>query len=185
MTARIFYSNFTCRIPVVVGRKFVCLYFYPASYASLDASNVVFSATAGSYTLLNNFSAAQTMEALNFAFLVKEYSINVEGATLDISFVPSSKAPKAYTFVNGIKIVSMPDIYSSTYATLMIVGLYRSWADDLPYLYGAAFEVSYSADKITIQYPTGMPTYVAPVDVYCTTRSMELNPQININYNLT
>ncbi|KAL4606504.1 hypothetical protein ACB092_09G107500 [Castanea dentata] len=174
---------------------------------------------AGPYTLLNNFSAAQTTEALNFAFLVKEYSINVEGATLDISFVPSAKAPRAYAFVNGIEIVSMPDIYSSTDGTLMIVGqgtsfyidnttalenvyrlnvggndispshdtgLYRSWADDLLYLYGAAFGVSYSAaDNMTIQYPTGMPTYVAPVDVYATARSMGPNPEINLNYNLT
>ncbi|XP_075637687.1 receptor-like protein kinase FERONIA [Castanea sativa] len=218
MNARVFYSNFTYRIPVVAGRKFVRLHFYPASYASLDASNAVFSATVGSYTLLNNFSAVQTTEALNLTFLVKEYSINVEGATLDISFVPSAKAPKAYAFVNGIEIVSMPDIYSSTDGTLMIVGqnapfyidnstalenvyrlnvggnhispshdtgLYRSWADDIPYLYGAAFGVSYSADNMTIQYPTGMPTYVAPVDVYSTARSMGPNAEINLNYNLT
>ena len=218
MSARIFYSNFTYRIPVVAGRKFVRLYFYPASDASLDASNAVFSATAGSYTLLNNFSAAQTTEALNFTVLVKEYSINVKGATLDISFVPSAKAPKAYAFVNGIEIVSMPDIYSSTDGTLMIVGqnapfyidnstalenvyrlnvggnhispshdtgLYRSWAHDLPYLYGAAFGVSYSADNMTIQYPTGMPTFIAPVDVYGTARSMGPNAEMNLNYNLT
>ena len=219
MSARIFYSNFTYRIPVVAGRKFVRLYFYPASDASLDASNAVFSATAGSYTLLNNFSAAQTTEALNFTVLVKEYSINVKGATLDISFVPSAKAPKAYAFVNGIEIVSMPDIYSSTDGTLMIVGqnapfyidnstalenvyrlnvggnhispshdtgLYRSWAHDLPYLYGAAFGVSYSVDpNVTIQYPPSIPPYVAPIDVYATARSMGPNSQVNLNYNLT
>ena len=112
MNARVFPSNFTYSIPVVAGRKFVRLYFYPASYASLNASDGVFSDTIGSYILLNNFSAAQTTEALNFAFL--EHSINVEGATLDISFAPSAKARKAYAFVNGIEIVSMPDIYSST-----------------------------------------------------------------------
>nr|POF26970.1 receptor-like protein kinase feronia [Quercus suber] len=156
--------------------------------------------------------------ALNFAFLVKEYSINVEGATLDVSFIPSAKAPRAYAFVNGIEIVSMPDIYSFTDGTLMIVGqgasfyidnstalknvyrlnvggddispshdtgLYRSWADDLPYLYGPTFGVSFSADYMTIQYPTGMPIFVAPVDVYDTARSIGPNPEININYNLT
>ena len=169
--------------------------------------------------ILNNFSAAQTTEALNFAFLVKEYSINVEGATLDISFVPSAKAPRAYAFVNGIEIVSMPDIYGSTDGTLRIVGqgasftidnttalenvyrlnvggndispsldtgLYRSWADDLPYINGAAFGVSYSADNnMTIQYPASMPTYVAPRDVYATARSMGPDPNINLAYNLT
>ncbi|KAF3967090.1 hypothetical protein CMV_008879 [Castanea mollissima] len=218
MTARVFYTNFTYKIPVIPGRKFVRLYFYPVSYGGLNVLDGIFNVTVGPYTLLNNFSAVQTTETLNLTFLVKEYSINVEGATLDISFVPSAKAPKAYAFVNGIEIVSMPDIYSSTDGTLMIVGqnapfyidnstalenvyrlnvggnhispshdtgLYRSWADDMPYLYGAAFGVSYSADNMTIQYPTGMPTYVAPVDVYSTARSMGPNAEINLNYNLT
>ncbi|GMY25731.1 receptor-like protein kinase FERONIA [Fagus crenata] len=223
MNARVFNSNFTYSIPVVAGRKFVRLYFYPASYAGLNPSDGVFSVTVGPYTLLNNFSAAQTAEAINFAFLVKEYSINVDGATLDISFAPSTKVPKAYAFVNGIEIVSMPDIYNSSYTptgdVLMIVGqsspftidnttalenvyrlnvggndispsqdtgLYRSWSDDFAYLYGAALGVSYSADQsMKIQYPPGMPSYVAPQDVYATARSMGPNPQININYNLT
>ena len=107
MNARVFPLNFTYSIPVVTGHKFVRLYFYVASYAGLNASDGVFSVMAGPYTLLNNFNAAQTPEALNFAFLVKEYSINDEGATLDISFIPSTKAPRAYAFVNGIEIVSM------------------------------------------------------------------------------
>lgn len=113
MSARVFYANFTYSVPVVAGRKFVRLYFYPASYAGLNASDGLFSVTAGSYTLLNNFSAAQTTQALNFAFIVKEYLINVNGDKLDISFTPSAKAPKAYAFVNGIEIVSMRDLYSS------------------------------------------------------------------------
>ncbi|GMY25729.1 receptor-like protein kinase FERONIA [Fagus crenata] len=223
MNARVFNSNFTYSVPVVAGRKFVRLYFYPASYAGLNPSDGVFSVTARPYTLLNNFSAVQTAEAINFAFLVKEYSINVDGATLDISFAPSAKVPKAYAFVNGIEIVSMPDIYNSSYSPtgemLTIVGqnspftidnttalenvyrlnvggndispsqdtgLYRSWSDDFAYLYGAALGVSYSADQsMKIQYPPGMPSYVAPQDVYATARSMGPNPQININYNLT
>jgi serine/threonine protein kinase len=219
MTARVFYTNFTYSVPVVIGRKFVRLYFYPASYAGLNASDGLFSVTAGSYTLLNNFSALQTTQALNFAFIVKEYVINVDGNKLDISFTPSAKAPKAYAFVNGIEIVSMPDLYSSPITGFMFVGqpnnyitdnstalenvyrlnvggndippsqdtgLYRSWYDDTPYLYGAAIGVAVAADpKETIKYPKNMPTYVAPKDVYSTARSMGPNNQINLNYNLT
>ncbi|GMY25722.1 receptor-like protein kinase FERONIA [Fagus crenata] len=219
MNARLFYSKFTYNIPVVAGRKFVRLYFYPASYAGLDASNAIFSVTAKSYTLLHNFSALQTTKALKSACIVKEYYINVEGGKLDISFVPSAKAPKAYAFVNGIEIMSIPEIYSSTDGTQTIVGqnsyflidnttalekvyrlnvggndispphdtgLYRSWSDDFPYLYGAALGVSYPADaNKTIQYPPGMPTYVAPHDVYATARSMGPNSEVNLNYNLT
>ncbi|KAF3967086.1 hypothetical protein CMV_008877 [Castanea mollissima] len=218
MTARVFYTNFTYKIPVVPGRKFVCLSFYPVSYEGLNVFDGIFSVTVGPYTLLNNFSAAQTAEALNFAFVVKEYLINIDGQTLDISFTPSDKAPKKYAFVNGIEIVSTPDIYSSIDGTLMIVGqnsvfyignntalenvyrlnaggkhippshdtgLDRSWKDDTPYLYGATYGVSSYAENMTIQYPTSMPTYIAPVDVYATARSMGPYSPINLNYNLT
>ncbi|KAL5540000.1 hypothetical protein UlMin_044971 [Ulmus minor] len=121
-TARVFRSNFTYSISVVPGWKFVRLYFYPASYNDLNATNGVFSVSAQSYTLLKNFSAAQTAQALNFVSLVKEYSVHVEGDTLDITFSPSSGIPNAFAFVNGIEVVSMPDLYS-TDGTTMIVGL--------------------------------------------------------------
>ena len=65
------------------------------------------------------------------------------------------------------------------------MGLYRSWGDDLPYIYGAAFGVLYSADNMTIQYPTSIPSFVAPLDVYATARSMGPDPNINLAFNLT
>lgn len=121
MTARVFRSEYTYKFPVASGRKFIRLYFYPASYAGLNASNAIFTVTAQSYTLLKNFSVAQTTEALDYVFVTKEFLVNVEGETLDISFAPSSSVANAYAFVNGIEIVSMPDIYSAPDGT-MIVG---------------------------------------------------------------
>ncbi|XP_048236262.1 receptor-like protein kinase FERONIA isoform X2 [Ricinus communis] len=122
MTARVFHSNFTYSFPLAAGRKFVRLYFYPASYSGLNASDALFSVTAGSYTILKNFSVAQTTQALNYAYIVKEYSINVDGGSLNITFSPSTNPSKSYAFVNGIEIVSMPDIYGSTDGTLMLLG---------------------------------------------------------------
>jgi serine/threonine protein kinase len=216
MTARIFHSSFTYSFPLASGRYFVRLYFYPASYSGLEASNALFSVTVGPYTLLKNFSAYQTTQALNYAFIEKEYSINVPNQTLNITFIPSSNAPNSYAFVNGIEIDSMPDIYNTEAGTTMIVGesaafiidnstalenvfrlnvggndispsadtgLFRSWNDDSPYIFGAAFGVTISPN-ITIVYPSGMPTYIAPVDVYATARTM--GPAVyNENYNLT
>lgn len=113
MSARVFKSVSTYSLPVAPGRKFVRLYFYPNTYSGLNATNAVFSVTAGSYTLLSNFSAAQTAEALNFDYLVKEYAINVNGGNLNITFTPSTNYSNSFAFVNGIEVVSMPYIYDT------------------------------------------------------------------------
>ncbi|GJN01922.1 hypothetical protein PR202_ga19226 [Eleusine coracana subsp. coracana] len=65
--------------------------------------------------------------------------------------------------------------------------LYRTWADDSPYILGAAFGVSYAKDpNVTIQYgPSTAPPYAAPESVYATARSMGPTGQVNLNYNLT
>ncbi|KAK4268387.1 hypothetical protein QN277_025053 [Acacia crassicarpa] len=220
MTARVFQSEFTYSFPVAPGRKFIRLYFYPSSYGGFNASDALFSVTAQSYTLLRNFSVAQTVLALNYDFLVKEYLVNVEGESLNVTFTPSPNASNLFAFVNGIEIVSMPpDIYGAPSVNPMIVGtntpftfdnstsletvyrlnvggndispshdtgLFRSWTDDTRYLYGAAFGVTEPADpQVNITYPPGTPSYVAPLDVYSTARSMGPNANINGNYNLT
>ncbi|GMP86160.1 hypothetical protein CsSME_00039043 [Camellia sinensis var. sinensis] len=218
MTARIFKSEYTYSFPVSSGRKFVRLHFYPASYSGLNASNAIFSVVVGGYTLLKNFSAAQTTQALNYAFMMKEYSVNVADSTLNITFKPSS-TPNSYAFVNGIEVVSMADIYNTADGTAMVVGpatpyyidnstalesvyrlnvggndispsgdtgMFRSWYDDSPYIFSAASGVSQTISPgMNITYPSGMPTYVAPVDVYATARSMGPTYQVNENYNLT
>lgn len=190
MTARIFRSPFTYSFPVSSGRKFLRLHFYPNSYDGLNATNSLFSVSSGSYTLLKNFSASQTAQALTFSFLVKEFIVNVEGGTLNVTFTPESSTPSnAYAFVNGIEVTSMPDLYSSTDGSLTVVGsssgvtidnstalenvyrlnvggndispsddtgLYRSWYDDQPYIFGAGLGITEAADpNMTIEYPPG------------------------------
>ncbi|KAK9033084.1 hypothetical protein V6N11_018122 [Hibiscus sabdariffa] len=217
MTARVFPSDFTYSFPVVPGRKFVRLYFYSNSYNGRNASDALFGVSSGAYTLLKNFSAAQTSEALNYAFIIKEYSINVDDDHLNLTFSPSSTPSNAYAFVNGIEVLSMPDIYSNTDGVPVVgestpftidnstalenvyrlnvggndilpsgdTGLFRSWYDDQPYLFGAAFGVTAAADpNVTIDYGT-TPSYIAPTDVYTTARSMGPNAAINNNFNLT
>ncbi|EYU42039.1 hypothetical protein MIMGU_mgv1a001343mg [Erythranthe guttata] len=171
MTARIFQSEFTYSFPVAPGRKFVRLYFYPATY-------------------------------------------NV----LNVTFTPSPNTSNSYAFVNGIEVVSHPDIYS-TDGTVKVVGqttgfnidngtalenvyrlnvggndispsrdtgLFRSWRDDSSYIYGAANGVTEVPDSnVTVGYPSGSPSYIAPIDVYRTLRSMGPTTAVNQNYNLT
>ncbi|KAF2306625.1 hypothetical protein GH714_019881 [Hevea brasiliensis] len=156
MTARVFHSDFTYSFPLAAGRKFVRLYFYPASYNGLNASDSLFAVTAGPYTLLKNFSVAQTTEALNFAFIVKEYSINVDGGTLNVTFSPSSNSSKYYAFVNGIEIVSMPDIYSNTDGTLMIVGNSAPFTIDNSTALENVYRLNVGGNDISPSGDTGM-----------------------------
>lgn len=220
MNARVFQSNYTYSFPVAPGRKFIRLYFYPASYKGLNASNAIFSVTAGPFVLMKNFSAAQTTEALNYDFITKEFSVNVPSGVLSLTFSPSSNPGNSYAFVNGIEVVSHPDIYSAEGSSLPIIvgqgqsfsidnstalecvyrlnvggndispsqdtGLFRSWNVDASYIFGAAFGVTNVADpNVTIKYPSGTPSYVAPLDVYRTFRTMGPNSYVNLNYNLT
>ncbi|KAL0347588.1 UNVERIFIED_CONTAM: Receptor-like protein kinase FERONIA [Sesamum calycinum] len=167
------------------GRKFVRLYFYPASYNGLNASNAIFSVTSGAYTLLRNFSAALTTEALNYDYIMKEFSVNVPSEVLNVTFIPSQNASNSYAFVNGIEVVSHPDIYS-TDGTEIVVGLFRSWGDDSNYIFSAANGVTEVPDpNVTVGFPPGSPSYVAPLDVYGTLRSMGPNASVNQNFNLT
>ncbi|XP_008813242.1 receptor-like protein kinase FERONIA [Phoenix dactylifera] len=218
MTARVFTSPYTYTFPLGPGGKFVRLYFYPSNYSSRAASDAFFSVTAGSNTLLQNFSAYLTANALNFNYLVREYSVNVSSGALNLTFTPSPDHPNSYAFVNGIEIVSIPDDIFNPVNPLLVgtstsytmedgsatqtvyrlnvggqaisptqdSGLFRSWDDDTPYIYGAAFGVTYSNDpNVSIQYPASVPEYIAPEDVYSTARSMGPDAHINLNYNLT
>ncbi|KAI3889120.1 hypothetical protein MKX03_004283 [Papaver bracteatum] len=123
MTARIFKSEFTYSFPVDAGWKYVRLHFYSSSYGNLTASNAIFSVTTGEYTLLRNFNVALTSGRLNTAVIVKEFSINVDKATLNITFRPSLiNYTATYALVNGIEVMSMPDIYSSANGSAVIAG---------------------------------------------------------------
>ncbi|KAK1562165.1 hypothetical protein Q3G72_007317 [Acer saccharum] len=138
MTARVSHSEFSYSFPVVLGQKFVHLHFCSNSYNGRDATNSVISFTAynrlnaidarfffspGSYSLFKNCSTVQTTKALNYAYIVKEYLIIVDGGILTIKFTPSTNSSNAYAFVNGIEVMSMPNIYRSVDGTLMSVGL--------------------------------------------------------------
>ncbi|KAL2899755.1 Receptor-like protein kinase FERONIA [Bienertia sinuspersici] len=217
LSARIFESNFTYSIAVAPGRKFVRLHFYPSSYSNLNSSNAIFSVTAGSFTLLSNFSATQTTEALNYEYLIKEYSVVVVGDSLSLTFSPSSNYTDSFAFVNGIEVLSMPDLYDNADGPTLVggglsfpidnstaleglyrlnvggnfipptqdTGLYRSWSDDTPYIFGAAGGTTSVIDpELNVTYKS-LPEYTAPVDVYSTARFMTMDNKVNVNFNLS
>ncbi|KAI3459215.1 hypothetical protein Pfo_015878 [Paulownia fortunei] len=217
MTARIFKSEATYKFSVSPKyRHWIRLHFYPSSYDNFDSLRSFFSVTAGGFTLLNNFSASITAEALTQAYIIREFTmLGLESGTLDLSFTPSPAYNNSFAFINGIEIISMPEIFQSvpmvgfsdqnldaefytmqTMFRLNVGGQYipasndsdlsRTWYDDSPYIYGAGFGVTTEADKnVTIAYPSKESKYIAPLDVYRTARSMGPNSTVNQNYNLT
>ncbi|KAK9923020.1 hypothetical protein M0R45_031455 [Rubus argutus] len=107
-TARLSFSEFTYKIPLSPGQKFIRLHFNPASYPDFDRSNSLFSVkVGGSFTLLKDFNASVTADVDGSETFMREFCVNIdpELQSLNITFTP---AKDAYAFINGIEIVSMP-----------------------------------------------------------------------------
>ncbi|KAJ3683040.1 hypothetical protein LUZ60_013267 [Juncus effusus] len=183
MTARVFKTPASYNISVnKKDRHWVRLYFYPTNYNGLSPDSAYFSVTASNgITLLSNFSAYVTAMALSQAYIIKEYSfLPSDDGLVSLTFTPSDKYNGSYAFINGIEVISMPDILSdpptlvgfsdqtmdvsgSTFQTMyrLNVGgnfvslsndsaMGRGWYDDSIYLYGANVGVTYEANK-TVQ----------------------------------
>ncbi|XP_057776676.1 receptor-like protein kinase ANXUR2 [Salvia miltiorrhiza] len=223
MTARIFQSEAKYQFPLKdsTSRTMLRLHFYPSSYPNFNISNSYFAVVAGGVTLLSNFSAYISAEALSQAYFIKEFFLAPsQSATLDVTFKPSG--PQSFAFVNGIEVMPVPAIFNSdpalagtvgagmdaTGATTVPIsdssmetmfrlnvggryispvndsdGLMRSWYDDSVYVYSAAVGVAMGANR-SITYKT-MPSYMAPLDVYSSYRSMGAYKDVNKKTNLT
>ncbi|KAK7344169.1 hypothetical protein VNO77_13499 [Canavalia gladiata] len=216
MTSRIITSEATYKFPIESNKRYwLRLHFYPSIYGSYNPSNSYFSVTANGVTLLSNFSASITCQALSQAYIDREYSLSpLNSDTLNLTFKPSDNHHGAFAFVNGIQLIQMPNLFDSaslvgysdqtmdtdtlhlqTMFRLNVGGQYispvhdsnqsRMWYDDTPYLFGAATGVPNQAAKdVKINYLT-MPRYIAPPDVYSTSRSMGSNKDVNMGFNLT
>ncbi|KAK7397319.1 hypothetical protein VNO78_18487 [Psophocarpus tetragonolobus] len=196
-------------------RYWLRLHFYPSLYDGFNPSDSYFSLTANGVTLLSNFSASTICDALSQAYIDREYSLApLNSDTLALTFKPSDQYKGTFAFVNGIQLIQMPDLFDSgsligyadqtmdvkslnlqTMFRLNVGGQYisptqdsgltRMWYDDTPYLYGAATGVTNQAEKnVQIDYQT-MPQYIAPPDVYSTSRSMGSDKDVNMGFNLT
>ncbi|GMI66226.1 MEDOS 2 [Hibiscus trionum] len=65
-------------------------------------------------------------------------------------------------------------------------GMFRTWLDDSDYIFGGAVGNTPSRGKnVTIKYSEDTPAYIAPAIIYTTSRTMVVDPEINMNFNLT
>lgn len=64
-------------------------------------------------------------------------------------------------------------------------GMLRTWNEDNKYIYGKAIGKTPYRQSVKIQYTDETPEYTAPDIVYKTYRTMDRDPRVNLNYNLT
>ncbi|KAK9035047.1 hypothetical protein V6N11_077098 [Hibiscus sabdariffa] len=82
--------------------------------------------------------------------------------------------------------VSRLNVGGATVGSVDDTGMFRTWLDDSPYIFGAAVGNTPSrGSKVTIKYSKDTPAYIAPAIIYTTSRTMGVDPQINMNFNLT
>ncbi|KAK7258687.1 hypothetical protein RIF29_24269 [Crotalaria pallida] len=213
MSARVFSSETSYKFPIQPDKRYwLRLHFYPSVYGTFNPSDSYFSVLANGVTLLSNFSASITCQALSQAYLDREYSLApLSTDALTLTFKPNDKS---FAFVNGIQLLEMPELFDSAslvgYSDQTVdvkslhlqtmfrlnvggqyispaqdSGLFRMWYDDTPYLYGASIGVTNQAKKdVKINYHS-MPQYIAPSNVYASSRSMGTEKDVNLGFNLT
>ncbi|KQK03621.1 hypothetical protein BRADI_2g08930v3 [Brachypodium distachyon] len=178
MTARVFtveaVYNFTVNPK---DRHWLRLHFYPSSYNGISPEDFRFSVnTSTGLTLLHNFSVWVTTKALTQAYIVKEFSLpKTPAGFIAVTFTPTPMTNVTYAYINGLELISMPDIFDdpatmvgfadqtvdiagSTFQTMYRFnvgggyippsndsGLARSWFDDTPYVFGTLQGVTYNA----------------------------------------
>lgn len=186
------------------------LHFHPAIYGDYKPRDSFCSVLANEFSLMKNFSVSMACEFNSRFYLVKEFSLApMKMDWLTVIFKPASGS---FCFVNGIELIEMPELFTSakmvgssqrnnlsgyhheTFYRLNVGGDYvspnedglsREWYDDSPFLRGASFgRINTVPRELKIKYQ-GMPEYVAPAEIYSSSRSMGINKQITLSYNLT
>ncbi|KAK7309905.1 hypothetical protein RJT34_07021 [Clitoria ternatea] len=107
-TARITHSPFTYSFPFSPGLIFIRIYFLSSLYSRMNPSKACFSVKAGNYTLVSNFNPSVSAQDLNLPYFTKDFLITVIQGNLNITITPSPLVSKAFAFVSGIEIFSVP-----------------------------------------------------------------------------
>ncbi|KAH6791929.1 hypothetical protein C2S52_002406 [Perilla frutescens var. hirtella] len=113
-TARISRSQFSYAFQVEPGQKIIRLHFNPSLYKGFRGFKDLFTVQSGGFTLLSNFSASLSADALGVNNFAKEYCLSIQkNQQLTITFTPeTSQSLDTYAFINGIEIVLVPAVIS-------------------------------------------------------------------------
>ncbi|KAI3805894.1 hypothetical protein L1987_21781 [Smallanthus sonchifolius] len=214
MTTRIFTGETSYKFDVNSTSRYILrLHFYPSDYPNFNVSNSYSVVTTNSITLLKNFSAFITAEALSQAYLIKEFSLAAFNSdSITVTFKP---ADKSFAFVNGIELITEPELFDDQAGLvgvaensgtidgvssnmqnmfrLNVGGQYIPPTNDSGGLMRSWYDdtpyifgagtISHIAN-VTIDYQE-LPEATAPAEVYRTARSQGPDPNINKQSNVT
>ncbi|KAH7314980.1 hypothetical protein KP509_21G029600 [Ceratopteris richardii] len=108
LSARIFETPFSYTFNVTPGRHWLRLYFYPFAFSRYDPRLAFVTVSVASVVLIKNMNISREIEAQNYAYLMREFSINVASPPLSVSF-SLGQVNGSFIMLNGIEVVSMPD----------------------------------------------------------------------------
>ncbi|KAK2996530.1 hypothetical protein RJ639_024750 [Escallonia herrerae] len=114
-------KQFTCTFNQV--SVMIRVRFFPISYSGLILSNALFSVSAGPYTLLTTSDSSYSTNCRSSEYTVKEFCISLDSTKLDLTVTPSNSTLAAYSLVNKIKVMSIPqNLYFNKNVDLPLVG---------------------------------------------------------------
>ncbi|KAJ4710708.1 Receptor-like protein kinase [Melia azedarach] len=158
--AAIFRTEYTYTSFVCPGTKFIRLHFYPFPYLGLEVFKAQFSVTIGHYTLLRTSNSSYPKNVSKAEYIIKEYCVEVDGHTLNITFTPSNQMSDAYAFVNMIEVVSVPsDLYIRENIThLPLVGQSHNFFRNksMAVALETMYRVNVGGDSISAEKDSGM-----------------------------
>ncbi|KAF0903973.1 hypothetical protein E2562_030105 [Oryza meyeriana var. granulata] len=208
--ARVFTAPATYTFAVKPGRHFVRLRFFPFLYQPYDlAADAAFKVSVQGVVFVDGYTPK------NGTAVVREFSVNVAGGALAITFTPGGKQ---VAFVNAIEVVSHPDeLIADTaqmvsprtqYAGLSTQALetvqrinmgepkvtpnndtlWRTWLPDRSFQVESNFWAHTQVALSTIKYKSGYATSLtAPAAVYATATKLNSTAETvsNAQFNLT
>ncbi|KAJ8475521.1 hypothetical protein OPV22_019248 [Ensete ventricosum] len=208
LTARIFHEetsySFTLSRP---GWYWIRLHFFAVNSSDFDLSSAVFTVNTDDFVLLHSFTIDDPTK-----WVLKEYLVNATNPRLAIRFSPLRNS---VAFVNGIEVVSAPDVLiPDTASTVSPVGqigglslsayqvvyrinvggpvitsandtLGRAWDQSDTFLQSKSTAKKVSVSPSVINYPEGTSPLIAPNNVYATAVKMADARVGHPNFNVT
>ncbi|OMP05221.1 hypothetical protein COLO4_08988 [Corchorus olitorius] len=103
-----------------------------------------------------------------------------------ITFINQPSIPFDIPDTTAFETAYRLNVGAATVANLDDTGMFRTWSDDTPYIFGAAVGTTpMPRSDVVLRYTEDTPSYTAPDIVYTTSRTMGSVAKINMRYNLT